>query len=313
MPSFAHILNPVTESESKNLFVAQVATFNSCIKAKQYYHDPGNISLYTVNERSHNDFIPSDFIQLPPLTRNISTVLTSEKLRLPFLNDILNSLYNNSDAEYFVYTNLDIALMPYFFTTVEQYIAQGHDAIIINRRRISNRFIGEPNLELMYAEAGKSHTGYDCFVFRRSLMEKFILKDICIGAPPAGNDLFHNFFTFAEKPVLLFDKHLTFHIGYELDNKWANMNIINHNHAVHFSMIKELYPYMDASRFPWSDKPFFLRQIIWLMNPTFHYPTMLRLDAKRKFKKTHKEKDTSYKPNAWNRWLEFLARYFYIE
>jgi len=311
--TFAHIINPVTSQESKNLFVAQVATFNSMIKARQYHHTGSNITLCTVNEHTQNDFIPADFTQLPPLERNITNVLPGEKIKLPFLKDIIGRLYENTDAEYLVYTNLDIALMPYFYTAVEQYIAQGHDAIIINRRRIRNKFMDDPSLDVMYAETGKSHTGYDCFVFKRSLFPKFVLKDVCIGAPPAGNDLFYNIFTFGEKPILMFDKHLTFHIGLELDNKWANMNIINHNHAQHNAIVKELYPHMKAEAFPWSYEPFFMRQIIWFMNPTFHYPTMLKLDAKRNFKKTVRPKDDSYKPNLWNRWLGFLARYFYVE
>ena len=311
MPSFAHVINTVTEEEKKSLFIAQVTTLDSCVKAKEYY-TAGEVSLYTVNEHKDNSFVPKEFTVLPPLTRNLTDVLPGEKLKLPFINDIMQSLYDNSTAEYLVYTALDIALMPFFYAAVAEYIKVGYDAIIINRRRIYNKFLGEPNLDILYAETGKSHSGYDCFVFKRELWPLFVKKDICVGAPPLGNDLFYNMFTFAEKPVMYMDKHLTFHLGMELNNGWANRRIINYNYAQWYDMLKELEPKLDASKLPWAYEPFFMRHFIWLMNPTLHYPTNFKADARRKFKKSKRVNDTGYKPNLRNRFLEFIIRFFWV-
>ena len=313
MPSFAHVINPVTEDEKKNLFIAQAVTLNSCIKAKEYYGQPGEVNLYTINERANNGFVPKEFNQLPPLTRNLTHILEGEKFKFPFITDIMQSLYDNSTAEYLIYTALDITLMPYFYSTVAQYIEQGHDAIVINRRRIHNRFLKETNLDIMYSEVGKSHAGYDTFVFKRELWPQFVKKDICVGAPPFGNDLFYNMFTFAEKPILLLDKHLTFHLGMELNNGWANKRIITYNYNLFYETVKELEPKLDASKLPWSYEPLLMRHFIWLMNPTLHYPTNYKADARRKFKRTKIEKDTSYQPNLRNRFLEVLMKFFFVD
>jgi hypothetical protein len=313
MASFAHVINPVTEDEKKNLFIAQAVTFNSCIRAREYFGRPNDVSLYTINERANNSFVPAEFTQLPPLTRNLTHVLEGEKFKFPFITDIMQTLYDNSTAEYLVYTALDITMMPFFYTVVEKYINEGHDAIVINRRRIYNKFLHETDLDLMYAESGKSHSGYDTFVFKRDLWPKFIKKDICIGAPPFGNDLFYNMFAFAEKPVLMLDKHLTFHLGMELNNGWANQRIIKYNYDIFYEMLRELEPYLDASKLPWSWEPFLMRHFIWLMNPTLHYPTNFKADKRRGFKRTKRIDDRGYHPNLRNRFLEVLIKFFFVD
>jgi hypothetical protein len=49
------------------------------------------------------------------------------------------------------------------------------------------------------------------------------------------------------------------------------------------------------------------------MNPTLHYPTNFKADARRKFKKTKREKDRSYQPNLRNRFLEVLVKFFFVD
>ncbi len=313
MPSFAHVINPVSETEKKSLFIAQAVTFNSLIKAREYYDNPTDVSLYTINEHEDNSFVPKEFTVLPRLTRNLTDILPGEKFRFPLITDIMQALYENSTAEYLVYTALDINMMPFFYTAAAEYIKEGYDAIVINRRRIHNRFLKETNLDIMYAEVGKSHAGYDTFIFKRELWPQFIKKDICVGAPPFGNDLFYNMFTFADKPILLLDKHLTFHLGMELNNGWANQQIIKYNYDMFHELVKELEPKLDAAKLPWSWEPFIMRHFIWLMNPTLHYPTNFKADARRNFKKTKREKDRSYQPNLRNRFLEVLMKFFFVD
>ncbi len=59
--------------------------------------------------------------------------------KLPLIKDILGRLYDASDAEYFIYTNVNIGLMPNFYVAVNAIIESGYDAFVINRRTISLR------------------------------------------------------------------------------------------------------------------------------------------------------------------------------
>ena len=56
--------------------------------------------------------------------------------KLPLLYDILDRACKATDAEYIVYTNMDIILMPQFYLAVDSYIRNGFDAMVINRRDI---------------------------------------------------------------------------------------------------------------------------------------------------------------------------------
>ena len=83
------------------------------------------------------------------------------------IKDIFEKFNEVDDADYFIYTNVDIALMPYFYNVVFDYIKAGHDAIIINRRRLNKHYSSPNELQFMYADLGKSHPGFDCFIFNK--------------------------------------------------------------------------------------------------------------------------------------------------
>ncbi len=308
--SAAHIINPVSRDENETLFTTQQVTIQSMLAAKTSYSLPGNICFCSVAKKEVTAKCHPEFLVLPNLQRDISDVLPGQRKSLPFLKDILQAVYDNTTAEYIIYTNLDIALMPYFYSTVAEYVAKGYDAVIINRRLLHNKFSSEKNLATLYGEVGRVHTGYDCFVVKRSLFSKFILNDICLGAPPVCNDLFYNIYTFADNPVLLTDKHLTFHVGLELYKDWGTSAILKHNNNEFYKMIKELFPHMNISKFPGADLSLIKRHFKWLMNPTFHYPTMLRLDAKRGFIKTKRQNlSDEFIPTRKQKYLEWLIQY----
>ncbi len=219
---FAHLINPVSQTESKSLFDVQGFTFSSIVTAKDYAAKAGiTVQNMVCFAKVNTTDFPKEFTVTKPLERSSSDTIQTNK-KVPFFNDILNRLNEFSDAEYLIYTNLDICLMPNFYTSVKTLIERGHDAIIINRRVIAAIHMEHGNLERMYADLGKVHTGYDTFVIKKELFKKFILKDICVGVPPVGNDLFYNIFVFAENPVLETEMHLTFHIGEDLIKPWGD-------------------------------------------------------------------------------------------
>lgn len=316
-PKFAHIINTVSPADNASLAPVQALTLETVRAAKAHAEARLNdkvgqgkveVELLSAQYENARSFLPagiratSDLKECAADRKELNT-----KLKLPLLREILSKLNESNDATHFVYTNLDICVMPFFYETIASYVERGHDAIVINRRRISSRYLQEKDLNAMYAEAGKTHTGYDCFVFSRELLSKFILKDIFIGTPPSGNDLFYNLFTFAKNPVLFAEKHLTFHAGMDLHKPWGDAGVNAHNQKEFLLLLKELKPLIDISKFPGAHEGFFKRHFKWLMNPTFHYPTMMSADFKQlgRKKKRFPENET---PGRKSKYLEWLIR-----
>ena len=308
MATFAHIINPVSAFENAELYSIQQITFNSFVKAKEYAKGKVNVKMYTTQFKDSVINAPSDFIISKDLTRSVSDIACFEKPRkLPLIKDIIDILYDHSDADYLIYTNLDICLMPQFYSTVNDYVNDGYDAFVINRRRVSEKYNSPDQLDQIYSEIGGVHIGYDTFVFKRSLYKKFIMKNLCLGIPHACNDLFYNIFCFAEKPKLFTDKHLTIHIGMELYREWGATDYNAHNETEFKSLINELAPLIDIVKFPGAELNFISRHFKWLMNPTFHYPTMFKADIRQLGKKRkRKEKE---KRSLKQRYLEWLMKH----
>jgi len=307
--SFAHIINLIAPADNVELYKAQQITAASVLAAKKYSGGTCDVELLSAQFPNAINSVPSGFRATSALENcSADVALLQTKKRFPLLREILSRLNESGDATHFIYTNLDIALMPFFYQAVSGYIREGHDAIVINRRRIPGRLLDSgADLEKMYAEAGETHTGYDCFVFSRRLLQKFILKDVYIGTPPSGNDLFHNLFVFADNPVLLTQKHLTFHLGMDLVKPWGDSVLNRHNEREHRKILKELKPLMDITKFPGAGYGFLKRHFKWLMNPTFHYPTMCSVDFSQLGRKRRKPAQNEL-PGMSNRYYEWMIR-----
>lgn len=305
MLRFAHIINGVSEKENKDLYEVQKLTLASFIKAENYSENSVSIKQFICHHKNHPIDFDSSFHSLPALEKSILDIGSFGNNRaLPLLKDILELAYNNSDAEYIIYSNADIGLMPQFYSAIADYIKSGHDAIVVNRRRVKSTLNKPEDLDLIYSEVGKDHIGYDMFIFKKSLFPKFVLNNTCIGIPFVGNDLFYNLFCFAEKPVLLTDKHLTFHIGMELLKDWGSKELKNHNYKEFRKTTKALLPHIDITKFPGAELNIFARHFKWLMNPTLSYSELCISDLKQFGKKREKKiYDPNYKKQSYYEWL----------
>ncbi|CAN5146935.1 hypothetical protein BH09BAC5_BH09BAC5_25240 [soil metagenome] len=240
-------------------------------------------------------FVPDDFIATKNLTRSFNDVsgITGKK-KLPLIADILSGLKQFPDADYYIYSNTDIAPYPEFYSSIAKIIDQsGNDALIINRRRLPEEY-ADKNLEELTNEKGLPHPGYDCFVFKKELLEKLDLKMVAVGIPGIGFLFAHNLFLHAKSPKVLYDEILTFHIGLEIIKEWSSKEETAFQHNQIRAFLKEKRNHFRISNFPGYRLPFFKRHFRWLMNPLFHYPTMLRLDLKNLFdgrKIIHDEKN----------------------
>ena len=217
--NIAHIINPVNIGEKSDLYKAQPVTFNTMQVAKMFSKQKNNIYQYVIGYKEDEPIFPVDFIKLPSLTKSVMDYGVFEKTRkLPLIKDILLSLKEAKEIDYIVYTNVDIALMPFFYDYLFEKINNGSDSLIINRRVIQE----SDNLSYMFAEIGESHPGYDCFVFRRELLNKFNLGNVCIGANWIGRVMIANLILHSNKLEIITDVHLTYHIGE--DGAWLIEN-----------------------------------------------------------------------------------------
>ncbi len=304
--SFSHIINIVSAAENAELEKIQRITIESIRRAKQYLNS--GVTVETIAAIGSNSSADVGFAERTAvLRRNVGDVSSfSTSRNLPIVSDILDEGVKASAAEYIVFSNADIALTPWFYNAITEFLKRGHDALVINRRRIPARLIDQP-FEVMLAHAGSEHIGFDCFVFKKSLHNKFVKTNICIGIPMAGGDIFHNIFTFAENPVLLANQHLTFHLGIDLVKSWGNSEYYAHNRKEFRTLLKKLKPHMQIAKFPGAGLGFFRRHFRWLMNPTYDYRTMCSLDFSQW--NSHRPKPTRKEiPGLAHRYYEWLQR-----
>jgi len=213
---FAHIINPVKVERSSDLYIAQPITFETMRIARVFCRQEIDVTQMTTQYPEDRDMIPGHFEITPDLDRSILEIKKFKIPRkLPLIKDILDRLYSQATDEhrYLIYTNPDIALMPYFYQAVSKFIQQDHDAFVIDRRTISDRYSAVDEIPLMYAEIGDSHRGYDCFVFKREVYPRFKLGNICIGTAWVGRALLANMVTYSSHFKEFRNIHLTFHIG----------------------------------------------------------------------------------------------------
>jgi len=285
--SIAHIINPVGVSSAHPLFAIQQITFESILKAKTF-SALRNIELFTVQYSEDREIIPADFTILPDLTRSVLDENTFSKQRkLPIVVDILTALQQHAQADYFVFTNMDIGLMPSFYESIFREIEHGHDAILITRRRISKGYTTISQLPDIYADLGKPHPGYDTFVFKRNLLEKFVLDKICVGIPFLEVSLLHNLIAFSTNLKLIDRAHLTFHIGMEVMPP-VDAEYYRHNRGCYEkNILPKLKPYFKREKFPYASEPFLSRMVKWTLNPCYRASLMIEMEGmswKRKVK-----------------------------
>jgi hypothetical protein len=226
MRKIAHIINPVIVEKSSDLYVAQPITFETMKIAKKNAAGQIEVDLFTAQYPEDRVLIPDEFQATADLERSVLDLGSFQKKRkLPLLADILDRLYEASDAEYFIFTNVDIAVLPHFYITVEAFIAANLDAFAINRRTISAEYHKLSEIPLMYAEMGKKHEGHDCFVFRRDVYPKYHLGAVCIGIPWVGRVLLWNLVCHAKNFQEFKKTHLTFHLGPGNDGAWQGQEL----------------------------------------------------------------------------------------
>jgi len=233
----AHIVNPVTKPKGTELQIAQPITFETMRRAKE---ESEGVELFSAQFKEDHKYIPSWLVKTPDLrlsTKMFTTPLFRRKL--PLIREILDRLYQASNADYFIYTNVDIALQKNFYNRVREMIEHNLDAFIINRRTINTKYRHVTQLSQMYELKGQKHKGFDCFVFKREMYPKFYLANVAIGLRGIGAAMCRNLERFSLGYHVFRREFLTFHIGDR--QQWRNNRVGNkYNMNEYHKVIKEL-------------------------------------------------------------------------
>jgi len=239
MLKFAHIINPVNVSEISDLFLAQPVTFKTMQVAKEFSLPSCQVELFAAVFPEDRSIVPDSFTVTADLDRSVLDLGNFRvKRKLPVLRDILDRLYDASNADYFIYTNTDIGLQPYFYVLVNNIIQNGIDAFIINRRTIAKEPALIKDLPMIYSQAGQPHPGHDCFIFRREIYPEFILNDACLGVMFIGKILAWNLAAFSRNFFEFKDLHASFHLGD--DRIWSDERLDDYKKFNHFQAKKTL-------------------------------------------------------------------------
>lgn len=218
-----HIVNPVKVPESSDLFLAQPVTFASMQKAKAKLSSNHQVTLvaacYEEDMVTAPDFMDKKF-NLERSVLDCGDFLKRRKL--PLIGDIISSA-SDLEYDYLIYTNVDIALMPWFYERLVDRINEGYDSFIINRRTLTTDYTEPKDLDKMYSQAGQVHPGLDCFVMSKDVVQKLVLSEVCIGVTFIGKVLEANCLTHSSKFKVFKHEHMTFHLGD--DKVWENPDL----------------------------------------------------------------------------------------
>jgi len=225
-----HLINPFkcAEDNPSYLYYAQPVTFKSMYNAQLEAHKVGiDIKLYTVNYPEDDEIIPEYFIKLPHLKRSTMTEFPkiSNNRKLPIIQEMFDSILENTDVDYIIFTNSDIGVQKNFYIKVNKLITQKNfKSFIINRRDDIPKFkdgkrLTEKNLDIIYNEKGIKHPGKDCFIMDRKILEKIDMNLMFTGFPPWGHTLYNRMKQIHQNVYVYKNAHLTFHLG--SDFIWA--------------------------------------------------------------------------------------------
>ncbi len=294
MPTIAHLVNPFKVPAGANFGFVQEVTFASMLAAREFAGGKVQVELLAVGYEEDEPAMPAGFRRCSPLQRSVlDTGSFNKKRKLPLIAELLDKLAGNSTAEYLIYTNADIALMPQFYTAVNAFLENGHDALLINRRGIASTYNSVQQLPLMYSDYGKPHPGFDCFVFKRELAGKLLLGNICIGIPFLEVSLVHNLIAHAQNLKLIDDLHLTFHLGTEVMPP-VDEEYYRHNRSEYETNIyPQIKAQLDIRKFPYATLPFYKRMMKWALNPVFRTHQVSEMEGKSLLRRI------KYKLDSW--------------
>ena len=210
---FTHVINPFTPKKGHDVAIAQPLAFESLKIAKKFSEDRIEVNQLAIFFEEDENIVPDHFIKFPTLKRFYNVNNNTNK-KFPFIKDVLDVAYNNSgENDFIIHSETDIILLPYFYDAILNMINNGFDSIIVNNRSVFNDSGSSPNLYNIWSEVGEPNIGWDCFIFKKKIYEKFLIGDALVGVNSIGKVLYINMRYFSEKFIEVKDSQLTNHLG----------------------------------------------------------------------------------------------------
>jgi hypothetical protein len=279
-----HIINPFCAPKGSDLEYAQPITFETMRRAKENAQEIIEIELLAATYPEDEKMVPGYFKKASFLKESVLDHEDFHKrIKLPLIREILQKAIHETSSDFIIYSNVDIGLYPDFYTRLNTLLNEGHDALIINRKRIEPLYTEIKDLEKILLQEGKSHPGFDCFVFHRNLFEKMELGNICIGVPFIEISFSQNLFHLAKNFKLIETDNYTFHIGMEIFKKRAPKEYFNYNKKEFRKLIKKLDPVLKSKNLPYSHQWLVIRLIKQGLHPCIPIKLALKLEWKRIF------------------------------
>jgi len=232
MVTFAHIVNPlVVRNPRSDLAYAQPITLESMRRAALSARAAGiGVRQFAATYPEDDAVVPDWLARTPHLEASLLdhvSVEPGEKGRkLPRLRDLLDRLHDAAgDAEFMIYSNIDIGLQPDFYVELARSIREnGWDALSAMRHTVSDVHRSVRDLDLIHDLPGFPQGGYSCMAFRRSAYPKYVLGDVCIGLQPVSVLLMLNMMINARSFGQIRKRRLCFHLGDDGDWKGELLN-----------------------------------------------------------------------------------------
>lgn len=249
--SFCHIINPFPCPETSEHGIASKITYESLRIAVEDAHKQG------IEVEVHAVVLPGDEVAIKPpaklaghLARTVQDIRPMSPRRpLPLISDILTTGAGATHCDYLIFTNMDIAVQPDFYSQLHEIIEKRFEPgtpFTVYRRNISSHYTRIEQLPEMYRQPGQVAYGYDCFVFPRSYVPQLDLGNCCIGAAYFDYLLFIALDAVSGfRAKRINDRALTFHLGNDI--AWSSqIDYIEHNLAESLRAIQRMHKHFDV-------------------------------------------------------------------
>lgn len=232
--SFSHIVNPFPAPADSEHGIASRITFASLRKAVAVAQEAGvGVDVRAVVLPGDERAVEPPAVLAPRLARTVQDIRALRPVRpLPLIADILSRGAEGASGSHLIFTNMDIALQPHFYTTLRELILEklGDAApFVVYRRNIASHYGRVEDLPEMYTAEGERAYGFDCFVFPARYLADLDLGSCCIGSGHFDYLLYMALDAVSGFRVArVGDIPLTFHIGNAIE--WVrNIDYVEHN------------------------------------------------------------------------------------
>lgn len=229
----AHVIRPGLVSKNSSLKLIQDVTFNSLQVAKEATV-VGNafveqyIAVYSDEEIPYLDFNNCRLI----LDRSSLSLAGSPfTLRYALLDEILDKVFEKSNADFIIYSDLDIALKPDFYKGVIELIEKGIDAFAISNHVLNQKYNRLEQFPTMIEAESIKQNEAGCIVYSRNYHKRLLLGNSFAGHNWTNVLLICNLMAVCDSFRLFDDSKLTFSLDMDsqivMDNDTRNYSRFN--------------------------------------------------------------------------------------